>query len=328
MFGERVHRTRHSVEVAAPAGEVYALLADAVRRPLYCPSVLHVERLDFEGPRERLRSWESAAGDIRSSFTARVRHAHERRIEFFQLRHEAPVETMGGEWTVEESAGGRSVVTVRHEFTVVGDRLDDVAWVGLVTDDNAHAELESLRRIVESDLSLDDLVLSFEESVRVNGPGELVYDFLYRAADWPGLVPRLPRLELTESTPGVQVLDYDVRLPEGAVRTASSVRLCFPHAGRIVHKQTMPAAPAAAAHIGEWSVVPDEDGVRVIAQHAVLLDENAVRGLPAGAAQARLGLREDIGRMSLAILELARDHAESAVRALPRRPALTGDPLP
>ena len=41
---------------------------------------------------------------------------------------------MAGEWTVEEAAGGRSVVTVRHEFTVVGDHHDDVAWIGLVTD--------------------------------------------------------------------------------------------------------------------------------------------------------------------------------------------------
>lgn len=328
MSGERVHRTRHSVEVAAPAGVVFTLLADAVRRPLYCPPVLHVERLDSDGPRERLRSWESAGGDIRCSFSARVQHPHERRIEFFQLRHEAPVETMGGEWTVEEAAGERCVVTVRYEFTVVGDRPDDVARVGLVTEDNAQAELESLRRVTESDLALDDLVLSFEESVRVNGPGELVYDFLYRAADWPGLVPHVPRLELTESTPGVQVLDYDVRLPDGAVRTAGSVRLCFPHAWRIVHKQTVPAAPAAAAHIGEWSVVPDEHGVRVITRHSVLLDEDAVRGLPAGAGQARLGLREDIRRMSRATIALAEHHAESAVRALPRRSAPAGNPLP
>ncbi|KOU40406.1 aromatase/cyclase [Streptomyces sp. WM6378] len=327
MFGERVHRTRHSAEVAAPAGAVYALLADAERRPLYCPPVLHVERLDFDGPRERLRSWESAAGDIRSSISARVRHPHERRIEFVQLRHEAPVESMAGEWTVEETAGGRSVVTVRHEFTVVGDHPDDVAWVGLVTDDNARAELESLRRVAESGIGLDDLVLSFEESVRVDGPGELVYDFLYRAADWPGLVPHVPRLELAESSPGLQVLDYDVRLPDGAVRTGGSVRLCFPHAGRIVHKQTTPAVPAAAAHIGEWSVLPDEHGVRVVAQHSVLLDENAVGDLPSGVGQARLGLREDIGRISLDTLELAKRHAESAVRALPRRPALTGEPI-
>lgn len=334
MFGERVQRTRHSVEVAAPAGVVYALLADAVRRPLYCPPVLHVERLDFDGTRERLRVWENTGGHVRSSLSARVHYPHERRIAFQQLRHEAPIESMGGEWTVEEAAGGRSVVTVRHAFTGTGtgDHSDDVAWVGLVTGDNACAELESLRRIAESQNGLDDLELSFEDSVRVNGPGELVYDFLYRAADWPGLVPHVQQLQLTESAPGVQVLDYDVLQPDGAVHPAGAVRLCFPHAGRIVYKQTAPSAPVAA-HTGEWWVLPDEQGVRVIAHHSVLLDEAAVRALagvggsalgrvpraPSGMERVRLGLRESIGRASLATLELAKRHAESAVQALPRR---------
>ncbi|MEU5404220.1 aromatase/cyclase [Streptomyces sp. NPDC005963] len=335
MSGERVHCVRHSMEVAAPAGAVYALLADAVRRPLYCPPVLHVERLDFDGTRERLRMWESAGGHIRSSMWVRVQHPHERRIEFVRLTHEAPVESMGGEWTVEEAAGGRSAVTVRHEFTVAGDHGDDVAWVGLVTGDSARAELESLRRIAENRDGLDDLVLSFEEEVRVNGPGELVYDFLYRAADLPDLAPRVRHFELTESSPGVQVLGYEERLPDGAVRTTGAVRLCFPHAGRIVYKQTAPSAPVAA-HTGEWSVLPDEHGVRVVARHSVLLDETVVRSVPgagifapgpapSGLEGARIRLREAIGRSSLATLELAGRHAESAVRTLPRRPAVAAD---
>lgn len=352
MSGERVHRLRHTVEVAAPAGAVFALLADTARRPLYSPHVLHVEQLDFDGVRERLRVWESAGGRIRSSLLVRVQHPHERRIEFVRRGHGTPVESMSGEWTVEEGAGGRSVVTVRHEFTVAGDRDDEAAGEGLVTGYQARAELESLRRTAESRAGVDDLVLSFEESVRVNGPGELLYDFLYRAADWPGLLPHMPRLRLTESSPGVQILDYDVRLPDGAAGTEGSVRLCFPHAGRIVFKQTLPSAPVAA-HAGEWSVLPDEYGVRVIAQHTVLLDEGAVRaalsapGKPAARGQlaasgkplsgpaspsvlelARRRVRQAIGRRSLAILELAGQHAESSVRTLPRRSAATAGSLP
>ncbi|MEV8321471.1 aromatase/cyclase [Streptomyces sp. NPDC059900] len=347
MPGERVHRLRHSLEVAAPAGAVFALLADTARRPLYSPHVVHVERLDFDGVRERLRVWESAGGRIRSSLLVRVQHPHERRIEFVQLGGESPVDSMNGEWTVEEGANGRSVVTVRHEFTVAGGRDDDAAGEGLVTGDNARAELESLRRIAESRAGLDDLVLSFEESVRVNGPGELLYDFLYRAADWPGLLPHMRHLKLTEPSPGVQILDYDVRLPDGAVHPGASVRLCFPHAGRIVFKQTVPSGPVAA-HTGEWSVLPDEYGVRVIAQHTVLLDESAL--LLDGAAPwaalrasersgagpvspsvlelARRRVRQAIGRTSLAILELAGQHAESSVRSLPRRSAATAGSLP
>ncbi|MBM7170152.1 aromatase/cyclase [Streptomyces sp. G44] len=338
MSGERVHRTRHSIEVAASAGALYALLADGVRRPLYCPSVLHVERLDFDGARERLRVWEDAGGSIRSSFVAREQYPHERRIAFQELRPAAPVESMGGEWTVEETAAGGSVVTVRHAFTVLGEHGehgDDADEVARVTSRGARAELESLRRVAESRAGVDDLVLAFEESVWVNGPGELVYDFLYRAADWPGLLPHVRRLRLTEPSAGLQLLDYAVALPDGAQRETGAVRLCFPHAGRIVYKETAPAAPVAA-HTGEWSVLPGEHGVRVVAQHRVLLDADAVRALPGSgvyalgpasrapsrAVLARHCLRESIGRTSLATLALAKRHAESAVRSLPRRPAV------
>ncbi|MGW6062996.1 aromatase/cyclase [Streptomyces sp. NPDC055189] len=354
VSGKRVHRLRHSVEVAAPAGAVFALLADTARRPLFSPHVVHVERLDFDGVRERLRVWESAGGRIRSSLLVRVQHPHERRIEFTQVGCESPVGSMSGEWTVEEGADGRSVVTVAHEFTVVGDRADNAAGERerLVTGDGARAELESLRRIAESRAGLDDLVLFVEESVRINGPGELLYDFLYRAADWPGLLPHLRRLQLTEPSPGVQILDYDVQLPDGPVRTEGAVRLCFPHAGRIVFKQTVPAGPVAA-HTGEWSVLPDEHGVRVVARHTVLLDESAVRAaLPASERSATSGksatsersatepaspsvlelarrrVRQAIGRTSLAILELAGQHAESSVRTLPRRAAAAASSLP
>jgi aromatase len=335
MFGERVHRTRHLIKVAAEAGAVYALLADSVRRPLYCPAVLHVERLDFDGTRERLRAWQDVGGHLRSSFWTREQYPHERRIAFQELRPAAPVESMRGEWTVEEAAGGGCVVTVRHAFTVLGEHgghggHEDVA---AATSRGARAELESLRRVAESREGLDGLLLTFEESVWVNGPGELVYDFLYRAADWPGLLPHVRHLQVSEESPGVQVLDYGAVLPDGVVRTTGSVRLCFPHAGRIVYKETSPPAPVAA-HTGEWSVLPDEHGVRVVARHSLLLDDDAVRALPgtgvyalgpvgrapSRAVLARHCLRESVGRTSLATLELAKHHAESAVRTLPRRP--------
>lgn len=333
MSGERVHRTRHSIKVAAEAGAVYGLLADSVGRSLYCPAVLHVERLDFDGTRERLRAWQDVGGHLRSSFWTREQYPHERRIAFQELRPAAPVESMGGEWTVEDSPGGGSVVTVRHAFTVIGDHGDEAAEVARATSRGARDELESLRRVAESHEGLDDLLLTFEESVWVNGPGELVYDFLYRAADWPEVLPHVQDLQVTEPSPGVQVLDYGTVLTDGAVRTTGSARLCFPHAGRIVFKETSPPTPVAA-HTGEWSVLPDEHGVRVVARHSLLLDDDAVRTLPgtgvyalghgsrprSRAVLARHCLRESVGGTSLATLEQAKRHAESAVRTLPRQP--------
>ncbi len=59
-------------------------------------------------------------------------------------------------------------------------------------DINSRAELDSIKRLAERWTRLDELVLSFEDSVRINGPAELVYDFLYRVGDWPDLIPTSP----------------------------------------------------------------------------------------------------------------------------------------
>ncbi|MFG2439858.1 SRPBCC family protein [Streptomyces sp. NPDC048508] len=275
MSGERVRRLRHSAEVAAPAEVVYALLADAVRRPLYSAGVVHVERMDAEGDRERLRVWEHAGGRVRCSLWARVAHPGELRIEFWRLSGEAPIASMAGQWSVSEAGGHRCVVSVVHEFTVAAGSHDvEAARAALAAGDNARSALRSVRRIAEGRGASRQRVLRFQESLRIEGPGEVVYDFLYRAGDWAGRVPQVRHVELSEVSPGIQLVDYRLRLPDHTVRATRSLRLCFPHAGRIVYKTTMPWAPVAA-HTGEWSVLPDEHGVRVIAEHTVLLDEHA-----------------------------------------------------
>lgn len=74
-----------------------------------------------------------------------------------------------------------------------------------------------------------------------------------------------------------------------------------------------------AAHTGEWSVLPDESGVSVVSQHSVVLREEAVAGVlgpEADLARARRYVREALGRNSTVTLNLAKRHAESAVRML------------
>ncbi|MEV4681949.1 aromatase/cyclase [Streptomyces kurssanovii] len=318
MSAERVHATTHEVNVAAPAGVVYGLISDAVQWPLFFPPNVHVERLEFDGDSERLRMWATANGQVKSWTSRRVLDPARRRIEFRQELPASPVQSMGGTWIVEPLDASRSKLTLLHDFTVAGDNADDVAWVERATDTNSRAELANLRQLAERWSQLDDLVMSFEDSVRVNGPAELVYDFLYRVADWPQLVPHVSRLDLTEDQPGVQVMAMDTVTADGSTHTTESVRVCFPHAGRIVYKQT--ATPLLmSAHTGEWSVVPDETGVTVTSQHSVVLrPENieSVLGPDADVQSARRYVREALGRNSGATLALAKKHAESAVRVL------------
>ncbi|MDK0524605.1 aromatase/cyclase [Streptomyces sp. ML-6] len=318
MSGERVHRTTHAVEVAAPAGVVYGMISNAVRWPLFFPPNVHVERLEFDGRDERLRMWAVANGQVRSWLSRRVQDPEARRIDFRQQHPQAPVESMNGSWSVRERPGGTSLLTLLHDFTVIDDRPEDVSWTRRAVDTNSTAELAQVKHLAERWTRLDELVLSFEDAVRVKGPAELVYDFLYRVGDWPELVPHVARLDLTEDAPGVQVMAMDTRTADGATHTTESVRICFPHAGRIVYKQTRTPA-LMEAHTGEWSVLPDESGVTVISQHNVVLREEAVErvlGEGADLARARRHVREALGRNSTATLNLAKRHAESAIRVL------------
>ncbi|WP_406277235.1 aromatase/cyclase [Streptomyces sp. NBC_00191] len=318
MSDTRVHRTSHRVQVAAPAGVLYGLIADTVRWPLFFPPSIHVEQLEFDGTHERLRIWATANGRVTSWTSVRSLDPELRRVDFRQQVPASSVESMGGTWIVEARGGDRSQLTLQHDFVVPGDAADQVAWVQRATDTNSRAQLDSLKDMAEKWTRLDDLVLLFEDSVRVNGPAELVYDFLYRAGDWPELAPHVRRVELTEQAPGVQMMSMDASGADGALHTTESVRICFPHAGRIVYKQTAPPA-LMAAHTGEWSVEPDATGVTVTAQHQVVLNEadiERVLGEGVGLAAARRRVREDLGRAGTLMLALAKQHAESAVRVL------------
>lgn len=318
MAVERVHRTQYAVDVAAPAGVVYGLIADTTQWPLFVPASIHVERLDFDGSQDRFHMWVLANGQVRSWLSHRTLDAARRRIEFRQETPAEPVSSMGGGWTVEPLGPDRCRLNLEHDFTVAGNRLEDVAWVRRATDTNSRAELERLRETAERWNRLDDLLLTFEDSVRINGPAELVYDFLYRIADWPDLMPHVARTDVAEPRPGVQLTGVDILSADGATHTMEAVRVCFPHSGRILWKHTRPS-PLADAHTGEWSVIPDEQGVQVIARHSVLLREEGIEevlGAGADLARARAHVRETASRFSLATLEFAGQHAGTAVRTL------------
>ncbi|MFG2091965.1 SRPBCC family protein [Streptomyces sp. NPDC048612] len=179
--------------------------------------------------------------------------------------------------------------------------------------------LDRIREAAEQRDRLDELLLAFEDGTRVDGSPELVYDFLYRVEDWADVVPRVERVRVTEERPGVQITALDTCVARtGLTVTTEAVRLCFPHAGRIVHKATAPP-DLIAAHTGEWSLVPDESGLTVVSAHQALLRQEAigpVLGEGACPADARLYVREWLGRADQEALGLAGWHAQSPVRRL------------
>jgi aromatase len=317
MPDARAHHAVHEITASAPADVLYGLIADATRWPLFFSPYVHVELLDFDGDRERLRMWAAVGDGVESWFSTRRPDVARRRVEFRQDLVGAPARSVTGVWTVLP-LGDRSRVTLEYTVAVAGEAPADLAAVERGARALGRAHLAGLEEIAERWTRLDDLVVSFEDSVRVKAPAELLFDFLYRAADWPGELPHVRTLEVVEDEPGVQVMSMGSLCADGTDQRTESVRICFPGAGRIVYKQTR-TSPLLAAHTGEWSVDPDESGVEVVARHSVLLCEEGVeRVLGEGTSRADAGrhVRDAVGRAGLLVLHHAARCAAGGVRVL------------
>lgn len=321
VSGERVRRLSHTIDVDAPAGVVYTLIVSAERRPLYFPSNMYVEQLDvhdFQGTCERLRVWALADGEIKSWTSDQVKDSARRSLVFRQDRIMEPAQSMGGTFCVQPLGPDRCRLTVDHEFSSQGDSPQNMAWLEWNVAATTRSDLKNLRFLAERWTRLDELLLSFEETLRIKGPAELVHSFIYDVASWPEHLVHVRRVDLNEPQVGVQKVSMALTTADGTVQNITSVRLCFPHAGLIVYKETTPRK-LLAAHCGEWSVLSDDNGVTVTSQHHVVLREKdigQVLGPGATLEDARRQVRADLGGETLHTLHQARKHVESTVRML------------
>ncbi|MFE1790000.1 SRPBCC family protein [Streptomyces sp. NPDC059525] len=316
MSVERVHRLSYAVDAAAPAGALYALVADTAPWPLFLPDTVHTERLDFDGTVERYSHWTGTDGHPRRSLWRRALDAGRRRVDFREERPAGPVTGASGSWRVEELAPGWSRLVLEQDLTVAeGTGAERVlAEAGA----RGRAAADGLRAVAERWRRLDGLLVSFEESVRIQGPAEPVHAFLYEVGAWTGRVAHVAEAEVVEDRPGVQRVRLVSLAEDGTPYPTEEVRVCFPAAGRIVFKRSRPH-PLLVAHAGEWSVEPDPAGVTVVCRNDVLLDESAVErvlGPGADLERARRYVREVLGRESRAVLGPAGEYGGEPVRAL------------
>ncbi len=237
---------------------------------MFLPPTLHVEQLEFDGRSERLRMWVTANGEIRSWTTRRVLDPVAHRVDFRQEVLPRPVTSMGGSWTVEPRGPERSVVVLSNDFAVDGNARADVDWVKRATSANTRAALDNLRRLAERWRRLDELVLSFEDCVHAAAPPEPVYAFLHRFGDRDDAVPGATGIDIVERAPGVQLMTVELAGPDGTTRTTESVRIGFPHAGRIVYKDVRDTEQPAllAAHTGSGRSNPTPTAPASPSRHA------------------------------------------------------------
>jgi aromatase len=303
----------HEIMISASADAVYRLIADVENWPRIFPPTIHAEQVEATGDTERIRIWATANGAAKNWTSRRVLDPALRRIEFRQEVSTPPVAAMGGTWIVETISAEQCKVRLLHDYRAVDDDPEGLAWIDEAVDRNSRAELAALKANVERIVGPnEDLLLSFEDTVRIQGSVKDVYDFLNEAGLWKERLAHVARVELTEDEPGLQVLEMDTRTKDGSTHTTKSVRVCFPH-HKIVYKQTtLPAL--MTVHTGYWLLEEAGDSVYATSQHTVVINtENiqAVLGEQAGVAEARDFVKKALSGNSGATLGYAKAFAEA-----------------
>jgi aromatase len=217
---------------------------------------------------------------------------------------------MGGKWVVEPVSASRCQVTLLHYFFAATGDPADLGWISQAVDRNSRSELTALKTTAE--LAGPDQLITFDDTVEVDGSAADVYDFLNEAQLWRERLPHVSRVSLEEETPGLQVLEMDTSTKDGSVHTTRSVRVCRPQES-IVYKQTVLPA-LMTLHNGRWLIeARDKGGVSVTSRHTVRINTGRITdvlGPDADIAAARQFVRTALSGNSLATLRSAKAYAE------------------
>jgi aromatase len=312
MSTSTTRQVEHEIIIGAPARNVYRLIVDVENWPQIFGPTVHVEYVERTARSERIHIWATANGTAKTWTSRREFDPDQLRIDFRQEVSQPPVGGMGGAWVVEPISEAKSRVRLLHDYHAASGDPADLAWIDKVVERNSQAELSALAANAELDPESSDLLLSFDDTVDINGLAKDVYDFLNEAQLWQERLPHVSRVLLEEETPGLQLLEMDTRTKDGSTHTTKSVRVCQPHT-KIVYKQIQVPA-LMTLHTGHWLI--DErpaGGVSVTSRHTVRINDAniaAVLGEGADLADARTFVRNALSTNSLATLHQAKTYAE------------------
>jgi aromatase len=302
----------HETTVAAPADAVYERLADVAHWPVLFPPTIHATRVELDGDRERIRIWATANGQIKQWTSARILQPRQRSIHFRQEVSAPPVAAMSGRWIIEPISASRSRVRLQHHYRAVDDDPQSLAWIDAAVDENSRTELAALRTaLVLDNEAADSRLLSFEDTVRIDGTAQDAYDFLNEAKLWPERLPHVDQVLLQEDVPGLQILTMDTLTKDGSTHSTTSIRVCFAPE-RIVYKQIV-LPVLMRLHTGRWTIVAGRTGIEVSSQHTVVINTDTISTVfgPQGTLeQARELVRSSLSANSLATLHQAKVFAE------------------
>ncbi|MGW1544515.1 aromatase/cyclase [Streptomyces sp. NPDC002309] len=312
MSASELREVEHEITIAAPAADVYRLIADVANWPRIFPPTIYVDHLERSGDEELIRIWATANGEPKNWTSRRVLDPDALRITFRQQVSTPPVATMGGTWIIEPRDADVSRVRLLHDYTAVDDDPASLKWIDEAVDRNSRSELAALKTHVELAVASEELTFSFEDTVEVEGSAKDVYDFVNEAGLWSERLPHVATVRLTEDAPGLQTLEMDTRAKDGSTHTTRSYRVCL-EGRRIAYKQT--TLPALMnLHTGYWTFTDSGAGSTASSQHTVVLrPENIekILGPGAGVPEARDYVRSALSTNSRATLGHAKAYAEA-----------------
>jgi aromatase len=301
----------HETTVRAPAAHVYQLIAEVESWPSIFPPTVYVDYLERSAAEERIRIWATANGEAKSWVSRRQLDPEKLRIDFRQEVSAPPVAAMGGGWVIEPMSKGECRVRLLHDYRAVDDDPDDLAWIDKAVDRNSTSELNALKANVERISGAPELMMTFDDSVHVDGSAKDVFDFINEAQLWTERLPHVVRVTLREDTPGLQRLEMDTKTKDGSTHTTESIRVCLPHT-RIAYKQIR-VPPLLTLHTGQWLLEESSQGVAVTSRHTVVINEPNVPkilGDDASVRDAKNYVRSALGANSRATLGHAKTYAE------------------
>ncbi|WP_329136790.1 aromatase/cyclase [Streptomyces sp. NBC_01476] len=309
------HQVEHEITVSAPADAVYRMIAEVRNWPRIFPPTIYVDYVRKTEYDEQIRIWATANGEAKSWTSRRMLQPEQRRVNFQQLVSSPPVASMGGAWIIEEVAPGESRVRLLHEYRSVDDDPEGLSWIDQAVDRNSRSELAALKENIEAAHLASELTFSFEDTVRIDGRAEDVFDFINEAGLWSERLPHVAKVRFEEDEKGLQTLEMDTVAKDGSTHTTKSYRVTFPYHG-IAYKQiTLPAL--LTLHTGYWTFAESDGGVAATSQHTVVLNsENISRvlGPDATVADAREYVRTALSTNSRATLGHAKAYAEALAR--------------
>jgi aromatase len=314
MPEQNSREVEHEITVAARATDVYRLIADVESWPRIFPPTIYIDRVERGPGDERIRIWATANGEVKTWSSHRTLDPDRLRIGFRQEVSTPPVAEMGGTWIIEPLGAVQSRVRLLHDYRAVDDAPDSLTWIDRAVDRNSRSELAALKINVELATAAEELMVSFEDTISINGAARDAYDFVNEAKLWTARLPHVAAVRLEEDTPGLQALEMETRATDGSTHSTRSIRVCFPHR-KIVYKQTtLPAL--MSLHTGCWLFEETPGGATATSAHTVVIRADAITrilGKDAGVPQARAYVQAALSANSQATLGYARDYAEHGI---------------